>query len=161
MVTTRYSDQQGFKSRQNPRQVQATENVGNSCFLALGGLNEDKLCDTSQAMAPTNLKTVYQNSLLHIESKLDRLGLLSPTHGQSSQQPSVQITLQSVLIYKPKFLKATHHTKMSKIEIPIYDGGSLELVKPAHEPASSRLQPWASLKKPHESCTFAVPCWSS
>ena len=33
-----------------------------------------------QAMAPTNIKTVHQTSLLHIESNLDRLGMLSPTH---------------------------------------------------------------------------------
>ena len=48
-------------------------------FLALGGLHDDKLCDTLQAMAPTNVKTVYQTSFLHIESNLDRLGLLLPT----------------------------------------------------------------------------------
>ena len=39
-----------------------------------------------QAMAPTNIKTVHQTSLLHIESTLDRLGMLSPTHDQRSQQ---------------------------------------------------------------------------
>ena len=40
-----------------------------------------------QAMAPTNNKTVHQTfPLLHIESTLDRLGLLSPTHDQRSQQ---------------------------------------------------------------------------
>ena len=57
-----------------------TQNV----FLALGGLYEDKLCDTLQAMAPTNVKTVHETSLLHIESNLDRLELLSLTHGQRS-----------------------------------------------------------------------------
>ena len=62
---------------------------------------------TLQVMAPTNVKTVHQISLLHIESNLDRLRLLSPTHGQRSQQQSGQITLQPVLI-KSKFLKATH-----------------------------------------------------
>ena len=77
-------------------------------FLALGGLHNDKLCDILQAVAPTNVKTVHQTLLLHTESNLDRLGLLSPTHGQRSQQQSGQITLQSVLINKPKFLKATH-----------------------------------------------------
>ena len=86
-------------------------------FLALEGLHEDKLCDTSQAMAPTNIKAVDQTSLLHIESNLDRLGLLSPTHGQRAQQQSGQITLQSVLIKKSKVLKATRHAEM-KIEIP-------------------------------------------
>ena len=72
-------------------------------------LLEDKLCDTSKAMTPTNVKTV-QLSLLHIESNPDQLGLLSPTHGQRSQKKSGQITLQSVLIGKPKFLRAiTRH----------------------------------------------------
>ena len=30
-------------------------------------------------------------------------------------------------------------------------------MKPAHEPASSRPKPCASMKKPHESCPFAAP----
>ena len=73
---------------------------------------------TLQAMTPTNIETVHQTSLLHIESSLDRLGLLSPTHDQRSQQQIGKITLQPVLINKSKFLKATHRTKMRKIEIP-------------------------------------------
>ena len=32
-------------------------------------------------------------------------------------------------------------------------------MKPAREPASSRLKPCASLKKPHDFCPFAAPCW--
>ena len=59
---------------------------------------------TPQTMAPTNVKTINQISLLRIESNLDRLGLLSPTHDQRSQQQSGQITLQPVLINKSKFL---------------------------------------------------------
>ena len=55
---------------------------------------------TLQAMAPTNIKTVHQASLLHIESNLDRLGLLSPTHDQRSQQQTGQTALQPVLINK-------------------------------------------------------------
>ena len=62
---------------------------------------------TLQVMAPTSVKMVHQISLLHIESNPDPHGLLSPTHGQRSQQQSGKITLQSVLINKPKFLKAT------------------------------------------------------
>ena len=60
--------------------------------------------------APTNVETVHQACLFHIESNPDRLGLLSPTPGQRFQQQSGQITIQSVLTNKPKFLKATHHT---------------------------------------------------
>ena len=44
-----------------------------------------------QAMAPTNIKTVHQTSILHIESNLDRLGMLSPTHDQRSQQKTGKI----------------------------------------------------------------------
>ena len=36
-------------------------------FLALGGLPEDSLSDTLKAMVPTNVKTVHQTSLLHIQ----------------------------------------------------------------------------------------------
>ena len=68
-------------------------------------------------------------------------GLLSPTHDQRSQQ---QTGHQPVLINKSKFLKATHRTKIRKSEIP----RSLELVKPAREPASSRSKPCAFLKAP-------------
>ena len=73
---------------------------------------------TLQAMAPTNVKTIHQTSFLHIESNLNRLGLLSSTHNKRSQQQSEQITLQSILINKSKFLKATHRTEIRKNEIP-------------------------------------------
>ena len=46
-----------------------------------------------QAMAPTNIKKVHQTSFLRIESNLDRLGLLSPTHDQRSQQKNGKLTL--------------------------------------------------------------------
>ena len=73
---------------------------------------------TLHAMAPTNIKTVHQTPFLHIESNLDRLGLLSPTYDKRSQQQSGYTTLQPVLINKSKFLKATDRTKIRKIEIP-------------------------------------------
>ena len=62
-----------------------------------------------QAMAPTKIKTVHQTSLLHIESNLDRLGMLSPTTSVRSKKNGT-ITLQPILINKSKFLKATHCT---------------------------------------------------
>ena len=73
---------------------------------------------TLQTMAPINITTVHQTSLLHIESSLDRLGWFSPTHDQRSQQQSGQITLLPVLINNFKFVKATHHTKIRNFEIP-------------------------------------------
>ena len=79
---------------------------------------------TLQVMAPTNIKTVHQTSLLHIiESNLDRLGLLSTTHDQRSQQQTGQITLQPVLINKSKFLKATHCRKIMKLKYREVHGG--------------------------------------
>ena len=65
MVTTRYSDQHGSKSRQKVMR------------------------HYKQWHRPINAKTVHHTSLLHnIENDLDRLELLSPTHGQRSQQQS-------------------------------------------------------------------------
>ena len=66
MVTTRYSDQQGSKSRQK-------------CM---------RLC--KRWHRPIT-KRFIKPSLLYIESSLDRLGLLSPTHDQRSQQQIGQI----------------------------------------------------------------------
>ena len=45
----------------------------------------------ARAMAPTIIKTVHQTSLLHIESNLDRLGILPPTHNQRSQQKTEKL----------------------------------------------------------------------
>ena len=110
--------------------------------------NRDKtLCD-STSNGTGNVKTVPQTSLLHIESSLDRLGLLSLTHDQRSQQQSGQITLQPASINKFKFLKASHRTKMRKIERPR---------SMAREPAFSRPKSCTSLGKKHESCPFAAP----
>ena len=73
---------------------------------------------TLQAMAPTSVKTIHHASLFHIETNLDRLVLLSPTHDQRSQQQGGHITLQSVSINKSKFLNAIHRIQIRKIEIP-------------------------------------------
>ena len=117
-----------------------------------------------QAMAPTNIRTVHQTSLLHIESNLDRLGMLSPTHDQRSQQKNGKkngkITLQPVLINKSKILKATHCTEIRKNEIPrsmVVEALSWRSRRASQHPAV-QTKPCASLKKPHESCPFAAPC---
>ena len=65
-----------------------------------------------QRHRPTSVETVDQNSSFHIESNLDRLGLLSPTNGQRSQQQSGQITLQSVLINRPKLPRPVSPTRI-------------------------------------------------
>ena len=100
--------------------VNGSHHVDNLLLRPMGIQIATKNYATLQEMAPTNVKTVHQTSLLHIESNLDRLGLLSPTHDQRSQQQSGQITLQPVLINKSKLLKATHCTEIGKIEKPRY-----------------------------------------
>ena len=66
MVTTRYSDQQESKSRQ-------------------------KVMRLYKRWHRPITKRFIKPPLLHIESSLDRLGLLSPTHDQRSQQQIGQI----------------------------------------------------------------------
>ena len=66
MVTTRYSDQQGSKSRH-------------------------KVMPLYKRWHRPITKRFIKPPLLHIESSLDRLGLLSPTHDQRSQQQIGQI----------------------------------------------------------------------
>ena len=61
-----------------------------------------------QAMAPTNIKTVHQTSLLHSRATSIDSECCRPTHDQRSQQKTGKITLQPVLINKSKFLKASH-----------------------------------------------------
>ena len=74
---------------------------------------------TVQAMAPTNIKTVRQTSLLHIPraSSIDSDCCRLPTTSVLSNKPGT--TFQPVLINKSsKFIKATHRTEIRKIEIP-------------------------------------------
>ena len=105
---------------QRGTKVNGSHHGGNPLLRPTGIQIATKRYAALQAMAPTNIKTVYQTSLLHnIESNLDRLGMLSPTHDQRSQQKTGKITLQPVLINKSKFLKATHCTEIRKIEQPI------------------------------------------
>ena len=71
---------------------------------------------TLHGMAPTNIETVHQTSLLYIEVNPDRLGLLSPTQDQRSQQQSGQITLQLVLDRQAQVPQG-HTSCRNKLEI--------------------------------------------
>ena len=99
-----------------------------------------------QAVAPTDIKTVHQTPLLHIESNLDPLGMLWPTHDQRSQQKNWKITLQPVLINKSKFLKVTHCSEIRKIKIPrsmVVEALSWWSRRASQHPAvQSPVQPW-------------------
>ena len=102
-------------SQQGGTKVNGSPHGDNPLLLRPTGIQIATKSATLQAMAPTNIKMVHQTSLLHIESSLDRLGLLSPTHDQRSQQQSGQITLQqAVLINKSKFLQGGHTAYKNK-----------------------------------------------
>ena len=75
--------------------------------LALGGLHEDTLCHTLQAMTPTNqCQNGSSNFLTPYREQPQSIGLLSPTYGWRVQQQSIQIVLRSVFFTsKPKFLR--------------------------------------------------------
>ena len=82
-------------------------------FLLHQGLHEDKLCDTSQAMAPTNVETVHQISLLYREQPRSiRMVVAYPRLAFSPTKRTNHA--QSVSINKPKFLKATRHAEIRK-----------------------------------------------
>ena len=93
VVTTRYSDQQGSKSRQNVIRLYK---------------------QWHRPISKRFIKPTYSISrAASIDSDCSRL-----PYDQRSQQQSGKITLQPVLMKKSKFLKATHRTKTRKIEMP-------------------------------------------
>ena len=132
MLTTRYSDQQGSKSRQKVMRLykQWHRPISKQC-----------------------IKPPYS-----ISRATDRLGFLSPTYDQRSQQQTGQIALQPVLINKSKFLKATHCTTINKLKCR----DPWRWMSWAGEAgARASIQPSKALcipEKPHESCPFAAPC---
>ena len=73
---------------------------------------------TLQAMAPTNSKTVHQTSFTPYreQPRSTRIVVSYPRPAFSATNRTN--TFQPVLINNSKFLKATHRTKIRKIEIP-------------------------------------------
>ena len=73
---------------------------------------------TLQAMAPTNIKTVHQTSFTSYreQPRSTRIVVAYPRPAFSATNRTN--TFQPVLINNSKFLKATHRTKIRKIEIP-------------------------------------------
>ena len=73
---------------------------------------------TLQTMAPTNNKTVHQTSFTPYreQPRSTRFIVTYPRPAFSATNRTK--TFQSVLINNSKFLKATHRTKIRKIEIP-------------------------------------------
>ena len=92
MVTTRYSDQQRFKSRQN-------------------------LMRLYKRWHRPITKRFIKPPLLHIESSLDRLGLLSPTHDQRSQQQIGEIRIRAYFNVLVESVHKICRQNLSKIKL--------------------------------------------
>ena len=90
---------------------------------------------------------VNKQQQLHIESNLDRLGLLSPIHGQSvfsATKRTNHAPIHSDLQAKVSQGHTSCRT-MANSNTEGHNDGGLELVKPARESAFSRPKPCASL----------------
>ena len=109
---------------------------------------------TLQAMAPTNSKTVHQTSFTPYreQSRSTRIVVAYPRPAFSATNRTN--TFQPVLINNSKFLKATHRTKIRKIELP----RSMVVEAPAREPASSRHKALRILEKAPRILPFAALC---
>ena len=132
MVTTRYSDQQGSKSRQKVMRLykQWYRPISKRFIKPPYSISRATSIDSECCRLPTT-------------SVLSKIQICAPT----SFDQQVQVS-QGHTMYKNKKKRNTE----------VHGGGGLELVKPAREPASSHPKPCASLKKPCESCTFTAPC---
>ena len=73
---------------------------------------------TLQAMAPTNSKTVHQTSFTPYREQPRSTRIVVAYPRQAFSATNRTNTFQPVLINNSKFLKATHRTKIRKIEIP-------------------------------------------
>ena len=92
---------------------------GDNPLLRLTGIQiATKSYATLQAMAPTNSKTVHQTSFTPYreQPRSTRIVVANPRPAFSATNRTN--TFQPVLINNSKFLKATHRTKIRKIEIP-------------------------------------------
>ena len=73
---------------------------------------------TLQAMTPTNNKTVNQNYFTPYQEQPRSTRIVAAYPRPAFSATKRTNTFQPVLTNNSKFLKATHHTKIRKIEIP-------------------------------------------
>ena len=113
---------------------------------------DKKLCDS-------NSKRVHQTSFTPYREQPRSTRIVVAYPRPTFSATNRTNTFQPVLINNSKFLKATHRTKIRKIEIPrsmVVEALSCWSRRASQHPAVTK--PCASLKKPHESCPFAAPC---
>ena len=103
---------------QRRTKVNRSRHGDNPLFRPTGIQIATKSYATLQAMAPTHIKTVHQTSFTPYreQPRSTRIVVAYPRPAFSATNRTN--TFQPVLINNSKFLKATHRTKMRKIEIP-------------------------------------------
>ena len=137
MVTTRYPDQQGSKSRQKLMRLYK---------------------QWHRPMPKRFTKPPYSISRApSIDSNCCRLPMTSVLSNKTNKLRSNQFWLTSSSFSRPH----TSYKNNENWNTEVHDDEGLWLVMPACEPASSRPKPCASLEKPNESCPFAAPSWPS
>ena len=132
MVTTRYSNQQGSKSRQK------------LCDSTSDGTNQ---CQNDSS----NLLTPYRE-----QPRSTQIVVAYPRPAFSATKRANNAPIS----FDQQVQVSQGHTSCRDTEnlnTEVHGGGGLEWVKLTREPASSRSKPSASLKKPHEFCPFAAP----
>ena len=111
--------QSGTRSRRGTK-VNGSHHGDNPLLRPTGIQIATKSYATLQAMAPANNKTVHQTSLLltpyREQPRSTRIVVAYPRPAFSATNRTNKF--QPVLINNSKFLKATHRTKIRKIEIP-------------------------------------------
>ena len=103
---------------QRGTKVNGSHNGDNPLLRPTGIQIATKRYATLQAMAPTNSKTVHQTSFspYREQPRSTRIVVAYPRPAFSATNRTN--TFQPVLINNSKFFKATHRTKIRKIEIP-------------------------------------------
>ena len=109
--------QSGTWSRRGTK-VNGSHHGDNPLLRPTGIQTATKSYATLKAMAPTNNKTVHQTSFTPYreQPRSTRIVVAYPRPAFSATNRTN--TFQPVLINNSKFLKATHRTKIRKIEIP-------------------------------------------
>ena len=120
-ASTKPSNIRGCQSgtwSQRGTKVNGSHHGDNPLLRATGIQIATKSYATLQAMAPTNSKTVHQTSFTPYreQPRSTRIVVAYPRPAFSATNRTNMF--QPVLINNSKFLKATHRTKIRKIEIP-------------------------------------------
>ena len=111
-------------------------------------------------MALTNITMVHQTSILHIYREQPRSTRIVVAYPRPAF-PATKRTDYAPTSFDQHVQVFQGHTsyKNKEIEIPrsmVVEAFSRSSRRASQHPAVQK--PWASLKKPHESCPFAAPC---